>query len=71
MNYCNKNFWKFIGGFLGILLLAIGALLGFQYWQNYKQEQELKTMMKELEQGDYPNNNPATGSPSKEIIPGN
>ena len=71
MNYCNKNFWKFIGGFLGILLLAIGALLGFQYWQNYKQEQELKTMMKELDQKDIVNNHPATGSPSKEIIPKN
>ncbi len=71
MNYCNKNFWKFVGGFFGILFLAIGALLGFQYWQDYKQEQELKIMMKELDQKDVLNNNPATGSPSKEITPKN
>ncbi len=56
---------------MGILFLAIGALLGFQYWQNYKQEQELKTMMKELDQKNVVNNNPATGSPSKEILPEN
>jgi len=67
----NKNFWKFIGGFLVILFLATGALLGFQYWQNYKQEQELKTMMKELDQKDFSNNNPATDSLSEEIIPEN
>jgi len=71
MQYCNKNFWKFVGGFLGILLLAIGVLFGFQYWQNYKQEQELKTMMKELDQKDVVNNNLATGSSFKEILPKN
>ncbi len=27
---------------MGILFLAIGALYGFQYWQNHKQEQEWK-----------------------------
>ncbi len=69
MNYCNKNFWKFVGGFLGILLLAIGVLLGFQYWQGYKQEQELKTMMKEIDQKEVVNNNSASGSPSEELIP--
>jgi len=67
----NKNFWKFVGGFLVILFLATGALLGFQYWRNYKQEQELKTMMKELDQKDFSNNNPATDSLSEEIIPEN
>ena len=54
-----------------ILFLATGALLGFQYWRNYKQEQELKTMMKELDQKDFSNNNPATDSLSEEIIPEN
>jgi len=67
----NKNFWKFVGGFLVILFLATGALLGFQYWRNYKQEQELKTMMKELDQKDFSNNNPVTDSLSEEIIPEN
>ena len=70
MTSFNKNFWKFVGGFLGILFLAIGAFLGFQYWQNYKQEQELKTMMKELDQKESLNNNPAD-SPSEEVIPEN
>jgi len=69
MDYCNKNFWKFVGGFLGILLLAIGALFGFQYWRDYKQEQELKVMMKELDQKDVLNI--PSGSPSKEILPKN
>ncbi len=55
---------------MGILFLAIGALYGFQYWQNHKQEQELKTMMKELDQNDVRNNS-VSGSPSEEILPEN
>ncbi len=46
----NKNFWKFVGGFLGIVALAIVALWGFQYWRNYKEEQEIKTLMKEIQE---------------------
>jgi len=46
----NKNFWKFVGGFLGIVALAVGTLWGFQYWRNYKEEQEIKTLMKEIQE---------------------
>ncbi len=50
MGFCNKNFWKFVGGFLGIVALAVGMLWGFQYWRNYKEEQEIKTLMKEIQE---------------------
>jgi predicted negative regulator of RcsB-dependent stress response len=45
----NRNFWKFVGGFLGIVALAVGMLWGFQYWRNYKEEQEIKTLLREIQ----------------------
>ena len=48
MEFCNKHFWKFVGGFVVILAVAIGSLWGFRYWQNYKDNQGLKTLLKEI-----------------------
>ncbi len=35
---------------MGIVALAVGTLWGFQYWRNYKEEQEIKTLMKEIQE---------------------
>jgi predicted negative regulator of RcsB-dependent stress response len=61
----NKNFWKFVGGFLGILALAILTLFGFEYWQNYKEEQKMKNLIKEIqeERNAPPFENPLRSSP--------
>lgn len=62
----NRHFWKFVGGFLGIVALAILTLFGFEYWQNYKNEQEMKTLLKEIksaESNQPPLENPLRGSP--------
>ncbi len=70
MSIFNKHFWKFTGGFAGIIGLAIAVLLGFEFWQNYKQEQESKNTMKEVEQQQFDDSlraNYATGSPAKTI----
>jgi hypothetical protein len=48
MVYFNRHFWKFVAGFLGILALALLMLFGFEYYKNYKQEQEMKTFINEL-----------------------
>lgn len=45
----NKNFWKFTGGFVGIVILAVVLLWGFNYWQNYREEQEIKTLIREIQ----------------------
>lgn len=42
----NKNFWKFVAGFLGIVALALLTLFSFQYWQSYKEEQEIENLMR-------------------------
>lgn len=66
MSYFNKHFWKFVGGFLGILALAILTLFGFEYWQNYKEEQEMKTFINELRKegtSSPPFENPLRSSP--------
>ena len=47
MDILNKHFWKFVGGFLGIVILAIVSLVVFQYWQNYNEEEEMKALLKE------------------------
>ncbi len=50
MEFCNKHFWKFVGGFAVILSISIGLLWGFRSWQNYKNEQELKILLREIEE---------------------
>lgn len=50
MGIFNKHFWKFVGGFIGIVILAIGLLWGFEYWRNHKEKQEAGTLMKEIDQ---------------------
>ncbi len=47
MNILNKHFWKFVGGFLGIVILAIVSLVVFQYWKNYKEDEEMRALLKE------------------------
>ena len=47
MNILNKHFWKFVGGFLGIVILAIASLVVFQYWKGYREEEELRALLKE------------------------
>lgn len=49
MAFFNKTSWKFIVGFLGIVAVSIAVLAGFRYWQDYKDDQELKTLMKEIQ----------------------
>jgi predicted negative regulator of RcsB-dependent stress response len=62
----NKNFWKFVAGFLGIVALAILTLFGFQYWQNYKEEQEIQNLIKAIQKKEAPTppfENPLRSSP--------
>jgi len=54
MFYFNKHFWKFVGGFLSIVALALLTLFGFEYWQNYKQEQEMKNLIKAMQKEGAP-----------------
>ncbi len=35
---------------MGIVALAVGMLWGFQYWRNYKEEQAIKTLIKEIQE---------------------
>ncbi len=35
---------------MGIVVSAVAALWGFNYWQNYKEEREIKTLIKEIRQ---------------------
>lgn len=46
-NGVNKHFWKFVGGFLGIVVLAIVSLVIFQYLRDSKEQEELKALLKE------------------------
>lgn len=50
----SKNFWKFVGGFLGIVALAILTLFGFEYWQSHKAKKEMKNLMKEIQESPSP-----------------
>ncbi len=43
----NKHFWKFVAGFLGIVVLAIVALWGFESLQTYKENQARETVLTE------------------------
>jgi hypothetical protein len=62
----NKNFWKFVAGFLGILALALFTLFGFEYYKNYKQKQEIEIFINELRKegtSSPPFENPLRSSP--------
>ncbi len=53
MSIFNKHFWKFAGGFVGIVGLAIAVLWGFEYWQNYQEKQKMESSLKEIDQKEY------------------
>jgi predicted negative regulator of RcsB-dependent stress response len=53
MSIFNKHFWKFAGGFVGIVGLAVAVLWGFEYWQNYQEKQKMESSLKEIDQKEY------------------
>ncbi|MDP3051940.1 MAG: hypothetical protein Q8N42_00345 [bacterium] len=53
MSIFNKHFWKFAGGFAGIVGLAIAVLWGFEYWQSYQEKQKMESSLKEIDQKEY------------------
>jgi len=64
-----KNFLKFVAGFVGIIILALGTLLCFEYWQKYNQDKETKNLLKEIktENEQAVHVKPAINSPSENI----
>lgn len=49
-------------GFLGIVAFSIGTLFVLEYWRDYQNEEELKTLIKGTSQKEYENYEPVSTS---------